>query len=138
MINLNQRAGIEEVAGQKSTFPTLGNKFSSHRSRNLGKPPPDFLQPRRRLGVLQFPFDLVDVLYGQAGSAGSRSFNDAHSYVLMLRQVQRLKRPQHSILVYGINLERHATIVQPKYSDHGGSCSLLPTEGIASYKFDYR
>jgi hypothetical protein len=32
----------------------------------------------------------------------------------VLPQVQRLKRPQHAILVHGIDLKRHGTIVIPK------------------------
>ena len=48
-------------------------------------------------------------------SVWSSGFDDAHEYVLMLLQVQRLQRPQHAIFVHGIDLERHATIVQPKF-----------------------
>jgi hypothetical protein len=35
MIQLNQGAGIEEMAGQRSTFLSVGNNFSSHGSINL-------------------------------------------------------------------------------------------------------
>ena len=52
VVELHQRAGIEEVAGQGSTFPAFGDNFSGHRSGNLGKPPPDFLETGGRLGVL--------------------------------------------------------------------------------------
>jgi hypothetical protein len=34
--------------------------------------------------------------------------------MLMLLQVQRLQRTQHAVLVYSVDLELHATIVQPK------------------------
>ena len=52
VVELNQCAGIEEVSGQGSTFPTVGNHLSGHRSGNLRKPPPDFVQARSRVEVL--------------------------------------------------------------------------------------
>ena len=44
MVHPNQGAGIEEVTGQRSTFPSVGNNFSSHCSINLRQPTPDFFQ----------------------------------------------------------------------------------------------
>jgi len=44
VIEFNQRARIEEIRGQGSTFPAVGNDFSGHGSGNSRKPPPDFIQ----------------------------------------------------------------------------------------------
>ena len=44
----------------------------------------------------------------------SRAFDDTYEYVLVFLQIQWLQGSQHTILVHGVNLERHATIVQPK------------------------
>jgi hypothetical protein len=99
------------VAGQRSTFPSIGNNFGSHRSGDLGKTPANFLKTRSRFGFLQFSFDALDVLDGQIGPALSRGFDDAYQYVLVLSQVQRLERPQNAIFVHGVNPERRATIV---------------------------
>jgi hypothetical protein len=52
VVELYQRAGIEEVAGQGSTVPGLGDNISGHRPANFGKPPPDFLKTWGRLIVL--------------------------------------------------------------------------------------
>lgn len=52
VVELHQRAGIEEEAGQRSTIPALGDDRSGHRPGNLGKPPPDFLKTWGRLIVL--------------------------------------------------------------------------------------
>lgn len=52
VVELHQRAGIEEEAGQGSTVPALGDNLSGHRPGNLGKPPPDFLKTGGRLIVL--------------------------------------------------------------------------------------
>ena len=113
MIEFHQCAGIEEIASQGSTFPAFGDNFSGHRSWNLGKPSPDFFDTRRRLDVLKFPFDLFNVFDGQTGSVVSRTFKDTYEYVLVFLQIQWLQGSQHTI-VHGVNLERHATIVQPK------------------------
>jgi hypothetical protein len=114
MVELDQRAGIEKIAGQGLAFPTLGNDVVCHRSGNLGKPSSDFLDTRGRLGVREFPFDLFDVFDGQTRSVMSHVFDDAYEYVLVFLQIQWLQGPQHTILVNGVNLERHATIVQPR------------------------
>lgn len=39
VVELHQSVGIEEIAGQGSTVPSLSNNLCRHRSRNLGKPP---------------------------------------------------------------------------------------------------
>src|SRR5580693_3726614 len=44
VVELNDRAGIEEISSQRSTFPAFGNNSSGHRSWNLGETPSDFLQ----------------------------------------------------------------------------------------------
>ena len=44
----------------------------------------------------------------------SRTFEHTYEYVLVFLQIQWLQGSQHTILVHGVNLERHATIVQPK------------------------
>ena len=75
-------------------------------------------------------FDIFDILDSQAGSV-------AAEYVLMLLQVQRLQRPQHTILVHSVNLNGHATIVQPKLKRRNSSCKLLPVEEIDSYDSNY-
>ena len=64
-------------------------------------------------------------MYSTAKLDRSRAavFDDTHEYVLMLLQIQRLQRPQHTILVHGVNLKRHATIVQPKLK-FARSCEL--------------
>jgi hypothetical protein len=115
VVELDERAGIEEVPGQGLTIPAFGNDVGGRWSGNLGKPPPDLFQSRSRTGVLQLTFDSFDVLDSQARSARSRGLDDTYEYVFMLLQVQRLHRPQPSVLVHGIDLERHATILQPKF-----------------------
>jgi hypothetical protein len=94
-VKFHQRAGIEEIASQGSTFPAFSDNFSGHRSGNLGKPSPNFLDTRGRLGVFEFPFDIFDVFDSQTGSVAGRVFEDTHEYVLMLLQVQRLQAAAH-------------------------------------------
>jgi hypothetical protein len=132
MVKFHQRAGIEEIASQGSTFPAFGDNLRSHRSGNLGKPSPDFLNTGSWLGVLEFPFDIFDILDSQAGSVAGRVFDDTHEYLLMLFQVQRLQRLQHTILLHSVNLNGHATIVQPKLKRRNASCRALPVEEIDS------
>ena len=62
-----------------------------------------------RFGVLLLSLNSLDVLEGQAGSPCG--LDDAHDYVLVLGQIQRLERTQRAIFVDGVNLERYAPIV---------------------------
>jgi len=119
VVKLDECARVKEIASQESTVPALGDNLSSHRSGNLGQPSPDFRETGGRFSILNFPFDPLDVLDSQAGAGCSG--------------------PQHAIiLVYGIDLERHATLNSRNTSGHSWSCRLLSAEGDASYKFDYR
>jgi hypothetical protein len=111
VVQLNQSAGIEEVAGQRSTFPSIGDDFGGHGSGNLGKTPANIVKARSRLGFLESFFNALDVLDGQIGPALNRGFDDAYQYALVLSQIQRLKGPQNAVLVHGVNLVRHVTIV---------------------------
>jgi hypothetical protein len=137
MVKFHQRAGIEEIASQGSTFPAFSDNFSGHRSGNLGKPSPNFLDTRRQRDVFKFPFDILDVFDSQTGSVAGRVFDDTHEYVLMLLQIQWLQRPQHAILVHSVNLNGHATIVQPKLKRRNSGCRVLIVEEMDSYDFDY-
>jgi hypothetical protein len=90
VIQLNQSAGIEKVAGQRSTFPSIGNNFGGHRSRNPGETPANLLKTGSRFSFLQLSFDAFNVLDGQIGATLSRSFDHAYQNVLMLFQIQWL------------------------------------------------
>jgi len=88
VVKLDQRTGIQKVARQESTFPTLGYNLGGHRSRNLRKPPSDFLQTRGRSGIGLLPFDPVDVVGVQVRSHRSGSgFDYAHNHMLLLDQI---------------------------------------------------
>jgi hypothetical protein len=98
-----------------STVSALGNYFSRHRSGDLGNPCPNFIKPRSRFGVLKFSFDSFDVLDIQVGPRlGGRCFDYADYDVLVLLQIQRLQGSQDTILVHGVDLERHVTILSRK------------------------
>ena len=91
MIELYQRTGIEKVSGQRSPVLAFRADFSGHRTRNFGKPSPNFFQPRRRVSSPQFSSDPLDIFDGQCGSRRDwRGLNDAHDYALMLVQIQGL------------------------------------------------
>jgi len=122
MVELNQRARVEEIRGQGSTFPAFGDDVGGHGAGNLCEPPPNFLKPWSRFSILLLAAKSLDILDGETRSSGSRGLDHTYAYVFVLSQIQRLQRAQHAIFVHGVNLERHASIVS-RESAHG--CMML-------------
>ncbi len=64
VVEFNQRARIEKIPGQGSTFPAVGDDFRSHGSGNFRQPPADFLEAGSRLRVLLLAPDSLDIFHG--------------------------------------------------------------------------
>ena len=122
VVVLDKRAGIEAIERQ-SLGVTIGTNLIRHRSWNTGGKATNFGSRHRIVSVARAGLDILMIQPFVQHFRHSRS--NRYMDMLLLGQAERLKRPEHTLLINRFNRKCHIASLRGKPPPGPVSCSCV-------------